>query len=672
MRPHSGGPGGAIGPAERVDYLSPDDGEWAMKRRFVIWCFGLIPLLVSTPCWAQTGGGSGAGLLGDALRSIETNIWHIFGRVTTVRGEPLGDVTVRVDIGSRADSRRVLGTDLQGKFSTQYTLDTRMFRQLNVKLVASKTGYVDARETVDFGVKDETGGINIVMREADESPDQLSMATLIDTLAPRLRDDAAKHSGVEPGRKEFVQGCEELIERDNAARAVPLLSKVVERAPSCVECRLLLSLALFDAGSWAGATRQLAEAEKLNDVAEARQAEPALIAGILEGWRGEASVAAGFFQKALKIEPGNALALQEMGRVLIQQKNWEAADRYLEKALSAGAGEEARLLRVQTLLEEGDIAEAEREMDQYVGDRNPKDLPFSARKLYVEVQDRIKLAPYAKVKSVITQPPQELLKAFPELAGLRAASDQNELELVLKKTGEGVEAFFRDFPNTVSVEQVHQERLGKDGKVKASLDQEFQYLLVARDGKWDLGLEEHRSTPRTGRTGLGGLNQDLMLTTGFASVSLHFDPVYQDGASFRYLGRQLLDGEDLHVIAFAQEPATARTMERFVADDESALILIQGLAWIHPKTFQIVRLRTDLLSPQANVRLQRQTTEIQFREVSFKEVAVAFWLPEEVAVTVDWKGRVYRNMHRYSDFKLFNVEAKEERKTPAVPPPQDE
>ncbi len=643
-----------------------------MRHRFAIWCLGLLPLLFSTPCWAQTGGGSGAGLLGDALRSIETNIWHIFGRVTTVRGEPLSDVMVRVDLGSRADSRRVLATDLQGKFSTQYTLDARMFRQLNVKLVASKTGYVDARETVDFGVKDKTGGIDIVMREVEESPDQLPVAILISSLAPRLRDDVAKHSGVELGRKEFVQGCEELIERDNAARAVPLLSKVVDRAPSCVECRLLLSLALLDAGSWATTTRQLGEAEKLNEAAATKRPELALIAGVMEAWRGEDCIAAGLFQKALKIDPDNALALQEMGRVLNQQERWEAADQYLGKAISAGAGEEARLLRVRALLEEGDIAEADREMEQYVGGREAKNLPFTARKLYVAVQDHLELVPYAKARSVITMSPQDLFKTFPELAGLRVASDQSELEPVLKKTGEGVKAFFREFPNTVSLEQVHQERLGKDGKVKASLDQEFQYLLLARVGKWDLGLEEHRSTPRMGRAGLAGLDRDLMLTTGFASVSLHFDPVYQDGASYRYLGRQSVDGEDLHVIAFAQEPATARTMERFVADNESALILIQGLAWIHPKTFQIVRLRTDLLSPQAKVRLQRQTTEIQFKKVSFKEVAAAFWLPEEVAVTVDWKGRVYRNLHRYSDFKLFNVEAKEEKKTPAAPPPQDE
>jgi len=37
-------------------------------------------------------------------------------------------------------------------------------------------------------------------------------------------------------------------------------------------------------------------------------------------------------------------------------------------------------------------------------------------------------------------------------------------------------------------------------------------------------------------------------------------------------------------------------------------------------------------------------------------VAQAFWLPQEVTVTVNWQGMVFRNRHRYSDFALFRVE----------------
>ena len=627
----------------------------------------LFPLVA----WAQQMPGelSHAVDAGDIVHN-----WVIFGRTIDMRGDPLGGVAVRVDAGTGMDSVRALKTNLQGEFQTVFTLNADMYKRLTVNLVATRSGYAAAHETVEFGARDKTSGIDLVLRELTENPDQLSMATLVDTLAPRLRQDAAKGSGAEAARKEkeFARGCEELIDRHDAVRAVPLLSKGVGGASSCVECRLLLTLALLQSGSWAGANRQLEEVTKLNDAATSKRPEPALVAGVLEEWRGETSRSAGFFQKALEIDPNSVLALQEMGRVLISQKNWEAADRYLERATHAGASDEARLLRVRALLEEGDNVEAGREMDQYTAGHNLKTLPYEARTLYVLVKQRLSLKGYGKVKSVLTESPQDLVTDMPELEGIRMAPNQDELEVVLKKVGEGVESFFKNFPNTVSLEQIHQERLGKDGKVARALDQDFRYLLLAPTDKWGLEIEEHRATAQGANAALHGSDQGLMLTAGFASVSLLFHPAYQDGAGFRYLGRQSLDGKDLHVIAFAQNPQRARTEERFSTDEGSALILLQGLAWIDPTNFQIVRLRTDLLAPQSKVRLQKQTTEIHFKEVSFKEVATAFWLPQEVSVTVDWRGRIYRNWHRYSDFKLFNVETKEERKALSLPAPPDQ
>jgi hypothetical protein len=292
--------------------------------------------------------------------------------------------------------------------------------------------------------------------------------------------------------------------------------------------------------------------------------------------------------------------------------------------------------------------------------------------LNLRVLERQEGTRYATPMSVLTESPQDLVQAMPELKGIRLASNQDELGVVLKNVGEGVESFFKNFPNTVSLEQVHQELLGKNRKVARSLDQDFQYLLLAQPDQWGVGIEEARATPQGESVSLGGLDKGLMLTAGFASVSLFFHPVYQNGAGFRYLGRQSLDGKDLHVIAFAQIPKTARSTERFNTSGGSTLILVQGVAWIDPTNFQILRLRTDLLAPQSEIRLQKQTTEIHFQKVSFKEIATAFWVPQEVSVIVDWKGRVYRNWHRYSDYKLFNVETKEERKAASLPAPPDQ
>ena len=633
------------------------------KILLLMWLFSSVSLAPG-PARAQAPAGPGAvGQLGTS-RSHEKQEWHIFGRVTTLNGEPVAAAKVKVDIGSGMNSVQTLETNLRGEFRTQYDLNANLYKRLAVNVTATKAGYQEARETVDFGSGDQTWGIDMVMGEIDKDADQLPLAMLISGLAPDLRKAAAGNPALDRVRQDFVRGSEEFLDRRNPVRAVPLLAKVVERRPECIECRTLLGLALLDAGSYASARRHLTEAAKLSATHPkgARSPDSVFALGVLESWGGEDEEAAKFMMQALDLDPNNPLVLQELGRTLIFQKNWEAADQYLERAIKAGASQGARFLRARALLEEGDSEEADAEMSRYLGGRDIKDLPVSARTFYGQLRARLDLRSYAKVKSLVDEPLPKLIEALPELEGLTAAASQESLASILRDAGENVESFLQNFPNTMSSEQIHQERIGKDGKIKSSLDQSLQYLFLARSEKLGMALEEYRTDSRGDPTGLRGLESGFMLTSGFASASLLFHPAYQSGASFRYLGRQLMGGHHCHVVGFAQRPETAQIIERFSADGTRALVLLQGLAWIEEESHRIVRLRTDLLKPLSSIRLQRQTTEIQYDQVQFKELASAMWLPREVAVTVEWKGRTFHNLHRYSEFKLFHVETREKLK----------
>ena len=150
-----------------------------------------------------------------------------------------------------------------------------------------------------------------------------------------------------------------------------------------------------------------------------------------------------------------------------------------------------------------------------------------------------------------------------------------------------------------------------------------------------------------------------MLTSGFASVSLLFHPKYQSQAAFRYLGRQKVNGRVAYLVAFAQRPAKAQFTGSFKSGNTVMTTFSQGLAWIDSETYQIIRLRSDLLKPLQELNLERETTEIAYGEFHFKDKAAGIWVPQRVTVTVDWNGRHLRNEHRYSEFKLFQVEANE-------------
>ena len=97
-------------------------------------------------------------------------------------------------------------------------------------------------------------------------------------------------------------------------------------------------------------------------------------------------------------------------------------------------------------------------------------------------------------------------------------------------------------------------------------------------------------------------------------------------------------------------------------------MLVQGIAWVDEETFQVLRLRSDLLAPLYTIGLDRLTTEVNFSEVRLQDVARPLWLPREVSVQIfmnqysyenaDYCEQIYENWHRYADYKRFRVGVK--------------
>jgi tetratricopeptide (TPR) repeat protein len=598
--------------------------------------------------------------------------WNISGRVVSLQGEPLGGARVELAADGATIDQRIMETNSKGEFQTQISQTPFRGTRLQGVLTAGKSGYLEGREMLDLRPDNSAGRIEIVLCKSNDGEDQLPIAALANILGPRLKNGATKAFPAEAGQAEFIGGYEALIDRQDPAKAIPLFNRSIERTPACIECQLLMGLSLLHAGRWGSAQKQIEKVSNTCDSQGVKKAELSLIKGVMEAWRGHGDEAAGFFRNALEVDPQNALAQQELGRIAVAQKNWDTAEQLLDNALKTGPHEEARILRVRTLLELGKVEAAAEEMTRYAAGRNIKSLPRAARALNEWVQTQLSLLSKGQAKSLTTEPLAELVPAFPELEGLEAATDQSQLEEILSKVGRAVDDFFHSIPNTASLEIVRQERLAKDGKASTALNEEFQYIMLAQSGGPGLGIREYRSTKDGNDAVRLGLKQGLMLTSGFSSVSSIFHPVNRRGAHFRYLGKKTLDGYQTYVVAFAQRPETAKMVARFVIGDHSDLALVHGLAFVDAQTFHIRRLHTYLLNPLPAVQLFKLSTKIQYQEMAFKGLSVPLWLPKDVEISVNWRGRNLRNLHSYSDFKLFNVESQEERKPVQVPPHQAE
>jgi hypothetical protein len=289
------------------------------------------------------------------------------------------------------------------------------------------------------------------------------------------------------------------------------------------------------------------------------------------------------------------------------------------------------------------------------------------RSLKAATADKPRGAP----KTFVDMTPAELAKVVPELKHLEPAENQDLLPQILQRAGAEVGAFFDSFPNTTCTERVTSMVDSSFGAGAFHRDDKYNYLALAPAGaKKDVGnwsdtegrLREFRTDDK------GELVQpdarQSVVTIGFVSMAVHFHPDYQPDSRFRYLGREAMEKQDTYLVAFAQRPGVARQVARAQFQNQSVTVLLQGVAWIDPATFRILRLRTDIQQPEVNIGLLKETTEVVYSEVSFRQGGKTLWLPREVTVSGHLDKYNFHNQHRYSDYRLFNVEVEEKSDHP--------
>jgi hypothetical protein len=272
----------------------------------------------------------------------------------------------------------------------------------------------------------------------------------------------------------------------------------------------------------------------------------------------------------------------------------------------------------------------------------------------------------------------ELQKTVHELAHLKVAEDQSQLAGLLDKIGAKVAEVAHKTPNLISNEAVVSEQ----GGIKTH--QSFSFLVLRHDlGPKGVVFDEYRVDPSTGKkfqteesesatasnssaSGQALPFNDLPLpgsdgpptSQGFVNGWLNFYPANRRLSDFRYLGQQKMDGHQTLVVVFAQKPAAVQVPGTVSFENKTAPVFLQGVAWVDPSDFRIVRLRTDLLSQPHGIPLHQLTAEIQFMQTAIAEVASPLWLPRQVLVTTSLGGTTVRERHTYSSYRLFRAKAK--------------
>lgn len=588
-------------------------------------------------------------------------VWVVAGRVMTLEGNEIKDARVLVS-PLAGGQYRMFKTNDYGEFETKYRPKVGYIANYKVQLTVSKKGFKTAHVLLNLGDYPKPVRFPITLLPNEHDSSLLSQQALNSDLFPKLQSLGPSDGISAKSEKEYARGVHEFVGKGRPDRSLQYFSNVARSNAACAKCRTMLALAEFESGNWDGAARDDESAIKLT-AKDQRTGSPEsmVLAGVMESWMRNPKAATNFFLRAHKLDPKDALALQEIGRAQLQLREYESADTYLSRALAAGAGPEARLLRVEALLGEDSFDEANTEMNRYMNGRKEKAVPLAVRRIWLAVQARKEIDTlYAsggkrKSKRKYISPIDYLHDTARQLKGLAPAKDQSKLKPILTAVGKNIAALFKDFQNTTSLEKIHMELLRRDGKIANSLNEKFHYLCLMPSDPDVPGFTEYRQKIDPDDGPPGNPEKRYMLTSGFVSAALIFYPTFQSQSKFRYLGRQRMDGRESYVIAFAQLPLKTELVGMFSYGDKSMPTFEQGLAWIDTQNDQIVRLRTDLLRPLPKIRLKEETTQIDYQDVHFKKLAQGFWLPRDVTVTVAWNGKKLRNVHQYSGFRLFDV-----------------
>jgi VWFA-related protein len=275
---------------------------------------------------------------------------------------------------------------------------------------------------------------------------------------------------------------------------------------------------------------------------------------------------------------------------------------------------------------------------------------------------------YGDAHAYMDEPLTKIKKRVRQLGGLKPAENQEQLPGLIANVGVRADALLRELPNLTSDESVS-ETLSKEKTTMfgcvgegcdslarvstAQRNQEFSYMILTRAHENSgVVVSEYRSG-RDGKPLAQGT--PLPYFRGFMSTWLVFSSLNQAESRYRYLGEQKTDGHDTFVIGFAQIAGSVEQPGRYMTEKGSIPMLFQGIAWVDPSDFRIVRLRTDLLAPQPDSQLLQQTSNVVFGPVHIASHDAELWLPLSVDAEMEANGQVLQEHHEYSKYRLYQA-----------------
>ena len=227
---------------------------------------------------------------------------------------------------------------------------------------------------------------------------------------------------------------------------------------------------------------------------------------------------------------------------------------------------------------------------------------------------------------------------------------------LLRRTADQTQVFLDQFSDVKCIEQVRQEKLGKEDKVELKEESTYDYLAILTNAGGELNLSESRIPVREAKR--DRRNTPMLLSNGFATLFLIFHPYYSAAFRFTLAGEETVGGRILVKVHFEHIVGTRSPAALALRGREYPLEL-SGMAWIDAETGSIAKIQAGIRDSLVDVGLKSLNSEIDFAPVLFAGSKTAYWFPTQAVVEVETPRQHWRNLHQFTAYKKFSVTTEE-------------
>jgi hypothetical protein len=229
---------------------------------------------------------------------------------------------------------------------------------------------------------------------------------------------------------------------------------------------------------------------------------------------------------------------------------------------------------------------------------------------------------------------------------------------VIDESGRRIKELVDNISRFAAVENMVHEQLDSIGNPITKETRKFDYIAtISEKVPGLLSTDEYRNL----RYGTADL-PDGIVTTGFMTLALIFHPEMRDYFQMTCEGLGDWHGQATWLMHFRQRDDKPNRFADYVMGTDRYPMKLKGRAWISAKTFQIVRIESDLASPLPKLPIQHSIVE--YGPVSFQQKDEELWLPQNVDIYFELRRHRYHRRHSFDHYMLFSVNS--EDKSPLI------